>query len=79
MVEYTITNIFLANETDRPGVVASFSCDLGYGFIGAKSATCNSAGHWNYANGAPVCIGKALTNYSFTIIGFLYIFFNLNI
>ena len=43
---------FPANETERRGIVASFSCYWGYGRIGAEVATCNSAGTMDLLQGS---------------------------
>ena len=65
---------FPANVADRPGIVAKFSCGYQRMLFGARSATCNSAGQWTYTNGAPVCISKTFTYYSFTTFDDLYFF-----
>ena len=63
---------FPANENERPGIVATFSCYSAYMLAGSSSATCNSDGSWTFTNGAPVCISKAITNSSFAF----FIIFN---
>ena len=55
---------FPANETERIGITATFSCNSGYAPYGSHSATCDTDGHWTYPNRTIACIRNYPTSSS---------------